>query len=234
MLHIYYGTDRQKVRDAATQFSDTKMSPDGTLTTLDAQSFVSGQIADALGASSLFGGEEWFVIDTPSANADFAEEVKNNLQEMSESGNTFLILEGALLAPAKKSYGKYAATIEEFTATKDERFNTFAMADALASKDRRQLWVLLQEAKQSGAAAEELIGILWWQLKALRLADITSSAAEAGMKDFPYNKAKRSLAKFTSGEVNNISQSLLELYHNGHAGVRDIDLALEEWVLSGK
>jgi DNA polymerase III delta subunit len=234
MLHVYYGTDRQKVRDAATVFTDINMSPDGTLTTLDAHGYAAGQISDALGASSLFGGEEWFVIDTPTDNADLAEEVKNNLKGMSESGNTFIILEGALLAAAKKSYAKYAESSEEFIAAKNERFNTFAMADALASKDRRQLWVLLQEAKAAGSAPEELIGILWWQLKALRLADVTSNATEAGMKDFPYNKAKRSLSKFAPGEVTTLSQSLIELYHAGHAGVRDIDLALEQWVLGGK
>jgi DNA polymerase III delta subunit len=175
MLHVYYGTDRQKVRDAATVFTDINMSPDGTLTTLDAHGYAAGQISDALGASSLFGGEEWFVIDTPTDNADLAEEVKNNLKEMSESGNTFIILEGALLAAAKKSYAKYAESSEEFIAAKNERFNTFAMADALASKDRRQLWVLLQEAKAAGSAPEELIGILWWQLKALRLADVSDN-----------------------------------------------------------
>jgi hypothetical protein len=153
---------------------------------------------------------------------------------MSESQNTFLILEGALLAPVKKSYAKHAASSEEFIAVKNERFNTFAMADALAQKDRRQLWVLLQNAKREGLAAEEIIGMLWWQLKALRLADVTSNAAQAGMKDFPYNKAKRSLAKFAPGEVIKNSHTLLELYHDGHAGLRDIDLALEQWVLGGR
>jgi len=29
-----------------------------------------------------------------------------------------------------------------------------------------------------------------------------------------------------------ISQSLLELYHQGHAGVKDMDSALEQWVLA--
>ena len=234
MYKVYYGSDRQGVRDAVTKYTDTNLAPDGTLTTIDAHSFVFGQMADALGAVSLFGGEEWFMLDTPSADVDFAAEVKDHLKEMSESSNTFIILEGALLAPAKKLYTKYADSSEEFIADKAERFNTFAMADALASKDRRHLWVLLQEAKQAGAAPEELIGILWWQLKALRLADVTSSASEAGMKDFPYNKAKRSLSKFIPGQVTKLSQSLLELYHDGHEGVRDIDLALEEWVLSGK
>jgi len=234
MFKLYFGTDRQRVRDAATHFLEEQVAPDGTVTTLDAASYSPGQITDALGASSLFGGAEWFVIDTPSANADLAEEVKNLLKEMSESQNTFLIMEGALLAPAKKAYAKYATSSEEFTADKAERFNTFAMADALASKDRRQLWVLLQESKAIGQAAEEIIGILWWQLKALRLASVTNSASEAGMKDFPYNKAKRSLTKFAPGDVTTLSQSLLELYHDGHGGVRDIDLALEEWVLSGR
>lgn len=234
MLKLYFGTDRQGVRDAASAFSDANLAPDGTLTTIDTQNYNPGVIADALGASSLFGGEEWFLIDTPAADADLAEEVKTNLAEMAASANTFLILEEALLAPAKKTYAKHADSSEEFTAAKNERFNTFAMADALAQKDRRQLWVLLQGAKQQGLAAEEIIGMLWWQLKALRLADVTTNAAEAGMKDFPYNKAKRSLAKFAPGEVTKVSQSLLNLYHDGHAGLRDIDLALEQWVLSGK
>ncbi len=234
MYLLYYGSNRHQVRDAATSYIEKNLSPEATLTTIDTQNFVPGLVADALGAASLFGGEEWFVIDTPSANAEYEQEVKESLQELSESGNTFIILEGALLAPAKKQYGKYAQAATEFTSEKIERFNTFAMAEALALKDRRRLWVLLQEARLNGLREEEIVGMLWWQLKSLRLAAVTKSAAEAGMKDFPYNKAKRALAQFTPGEVNKLSQSLLEVYHAGHSGVRDMDLALEEWVLSGK
>lgn len=233
MLHIYYGTNRGGVRDAATQYIEKTMPADGTLTTLDAQSFAPGQIADALGATSLFGGAEWFVIDSPADNPDFAEEVKSNLKEMSESVNTFIILEGALLTPAKKAYRKFAAASEEFTADKTERFNTFGMAEALAQRDKRRLWVLLQEARLNNLRDEEIIGMLWWQLKALRLAEKTSSATEAGMKDFPYNKAKQALRNFQPGEVTTLSRSLLELYHAGHSGVRDMDVALECWVLGG-
>jgi hypothetical protein len=91
--------------------------------------------------------------------------------------------------------------------------------------------MLLQEALREGAQAEEIIGILWWQLKMLRLAAKTKTAAEAGVKDFPYNKAKRALAGFKSGEVDTLARSLLALYHDGHAGKRYINVALEEWVL---
>lgn len=231
MYSIFFGTDRNGVRDAATAYIEKQMPADATLTTIDAAEYQPGQIADALGASSLFGGSEWFVLDTPSGNEDMAAAVTDALAEMAESLNTFIILEGPLLAAAKKQYAKHAVETAEFTGEKAERFNSFALAESLAGKDKRRLWVLLQEAKLSSLREEEIIGMLWWQLKALRLAALTKTAAEAGMKDFPYNKAKRALSKFAPGEVERLSQSLLELYHDGHAGVRELDLALEQWVL---
>lgn len=231
MYVVFFGSDRNGVRDAATAYIEKNMPEEATLTTIDAAEYQPGQIADALGAASLFGGTEWFVFDTPSGSEEMAAAVGDSLAELAESNNVFIILESSLLAAAKKKYEKYATEMKEFTADKVERFNSFALAEALAGKDKRQLWVLLQEAKLSGLREEEIIGMLWWQLKALRLAMKTMSAAEAGMKDFPYNKAKRALAKFQDGEVERLAQMLLELYHDGHAGVRELDLALEEWVL---
>jgi DNA polymerase III delta subunit len=231
MYEVFFGSDRKSARDSATEYISKNMPEGATLTTVEGGGYEEGIINDALGASSLFGGEEWFVIDTPSDNKDCLEEVKGLLEQMSESNNTFIILEGALLAPAKKTYGKYAKDTHEFKAETVERFNSFGLAEALAGKDKRKLWVLLQEAKLAGLREEEVVGMLWWQLKALRLASVTKTASEAGMKDFPYNKAKRALSKFTEGEVEKLSQSLLGLYHDGHGGIRDMDIALEQWAL---
>lgn len=234
MLQLFFGTDRQQVRDAATAFLEKNIPPATTPTIIDDNNYQPGQLADALGATSLFGGTECFLLDTPSSNPEFAAAVADNLSAMAESVNIFVVLEGKLLAPEKKRYQKHATAIEEFTAAATAKLDVFGIADALTSKDRRRLWVLLTELRQQGVSAEELIGILWWQLKTLRLAAATPSAAAAGMKDFPYNKAKRSLSQFAPGEVAALSYSLLALYHDGHAGVRDIDLALEQWVLGGK
>ncbi len=60
---------------------------------------------------------------------------------------------------------------------------------------------------------------------------MTDSAEVAGMKDYPYQKAQRSLSAFKPGELETLSHSLLRVYHDGHGGVRDIDAALELWVL---
>lgn len=231
MYVVFFGSARDEVRDAASAYIEKHLPVGATLTTIEATEYQTGQVADALGAASLFGGVEWFIFDTPSAQEEFSEMVNSSLKDLAESNNTFVILEGELLASEKKAYEKYANETIDFTASKKKNFNIFAITEALAAKDKRRLWVLLHEAKLAGLREEEIIGMLWWQLKTLRLAKKCKSAAEAGLKDFPYDKAKGALIKFKDGEVERLSQSLLELYHDGHGGLRELDLALEEWVL---
>jgi DNA polymerase III delta subunit len=227
MLYVFYGTDRKGVRNAAHMITESLGSP----ALIEEGNYTKGAVADAVGASSLFGGSECFLIDTPSQDDEFEREVLSLLDSMATSTNIFVVLEGALLADAKKKYGKHAASVEEFAADKPERFNVFQIAETLAKKDKKQMWVLLQEARALGIRDEETIGILWWQLKALRLAKLTRSADEAGMKEYPYKKASQSLRNFKEGEVEALSRSLLELYHEAHQGKRDIAVALEQWVL---
>lgn len=232
MLTVFCGSDTVKVRQTAFAFVGEKEAKGVMVTFIDADNYNSGLLADAAGAASLFGGEELYVLDTPSSNKDFDEEVKDSLEALKESSNIFVVIEEGLLVAPKKQYQKYADSLEEFKGESKDRFNVFAMADALSRKDKKTLWLLLQQAKAAGLSEEEIIGTLWWQLKTLRLAAATSSASEAGMKDFPYNKAKRSLVNFKAGELEKISHDLLSVYHDGHAGIRDIDLALEQWTLT--
>jgi DNA polymerase III delta subunit len=234
MLHVYYGNDLVAARQAALSAVDAGIvKTEARLTKLESTNFAPGMLADMLGAVSLFGGTELFLIDTPSENLDFYAEVVGVLSEMAESPNLFVVIEGTLLAAEKKKWEKHAGVLEEFKKTAETPFNVWAMADALATRDKKSLWVLLQEAKRAGLVAEEIIGTLWWQLKTLRLAILTKNASEAGMKDFPFNKAKRALSNFKEGEVAELSMKLLKVYHDGHGGIRDIDEGLEEWVLRG-
>lgn len=232
MLKVFFGTDSVAVRKAALDAGGTFEVNGATVTLIDGESYVEGVLRDAVGATSLFGGREVYVLDTPSGNKVFEAEVKNGLVELSESENIFLIIEGALLAADKKKYEKHAETTEEFKGEKADRFDVFALSNFLADRDKKNLWLHLTAAKAAGIQTEEIIGILWWQLKSLRLAAMTENASEAGMKDFPYNKAKRAVGKFTGGELETLSRSLLTVYHDGHLGKKDIDLALEKWALS--
>jgi DNA polymerase III delta subunit len=227
MLSVFHGSDRKAVIDRA----QATAAKQGTPVTIDESNFVTRQFDELTAASSLFGEAGVYIIDTPSNQKDFQAEAEAALADMAASNNHFVLVEGSLLAPAKKKFAKYADTIEEFSAAKADRFNTFSVADALARKDKKSLWLLSQEAQLLGVKEEEIIGILWWQLKAIRLAASTSNAAEAGMKEYPYRKAKQALSKYQLADINRLSHSLLNLYHQGHKGVVDIKLALEQWVL---
>ncbi len=232
MLHLFFGNDVVAVRKKALAFIVSLEEKGYSLERIEAESYQSGQCANIAGSLSLFGGKTVYLLDTPSAEPVFAEEIEKALPLFKESDDVYVVLEGSLLAPAKKMYAKYAEKVEEMTGEKAERFNAFSLADALSQKDKKTLWLLLQEARREGLSSEEIIGTLWWQLKTLRLSACTSGATEAGMKDFPYNKAKRSLKNFKEGELQKLSADLLRVYHDGHGGKRDIELALEKWTLT--
>lgn len=231
MLTVHYGTDTIAVREAAGAALAAAREAGAEVVVIDADSYQSGAVGDALGAASLFGGVTHYLLDTPSADVSFLAEVQGVLADLAESSLGFTVIEGPLTAAQKKPYAKHTADCIEHKAAAVERFNTFAMADSLARKDKRTLWLQLMQATAAGLAAEEVIGVLWWQLKSLKLAAVTQSAEAAGMKSFPYQKAKRALSAFKPGEVDALMERLLVVYHDGHAGMHDIDAALERWVL---
>lgn len=231
MLQIFCGNDPIQVRQKAFAFIAKREEKGARLQGVDVDTYEKGVVADAVGALSLFGGETVYLFDTPSEDETFDTEVHELLEALSESPTQFVVIEGPLLAAQKKAYEKYGV-LEEYKASAKERFNAFALADALSRRDKKTLWMGLCDAKREGLSAEEIIGTLWWQLKTLRLALHTKTAEEAGMKDFPYNKAKRALSNFKEGELEKLSHALLAVYHQGHMGEVDIDLALEKWCLT--
>lgn len=232
MLQVYYGNDVVAVRRAALVSIDSIVSDTAVeVHKVESETYSAGQMVGMIGSASLFGGVEVYLLDTPSDNTDFYTEVVSVLAEMSASSNIFIIIEGALLAPERKKFEKHATPLQELKKAATSDFNPFGMAEALSTRDKKSLWVLLQEAVRNGLPVEVIIGTLWWQLKSLRLAALTSSASEAGMKEFTYNKSKRTLRNFKSGELESLSASLLKVYHDGHGGVRDTQEGLEEWVL---
>jgi DNA polymerase III delta subunit len=233
MLYVFYGSGDGAVREAAYAKLDALRAnwPDLNVTKLDPDEYETGLLASAGSTVSLFGAPQAYLLDTPSLVTDFWTELEQEVAALAASPHHFIVIEGTLLAAQKKPLAAAALEMTEYKGEGTERFDTFKMANALVEKDKRTLWIYLQDAVAADLPAEEIIGVLWWQLKTLRLALITKSAAEAGVKDFPYNKAKRALSNFKPGEVEALSRSLLKLYHDGHAGKTDINLALEEWVL---
>jgi len=132
----------------------------------------------------------------------------------------------------KKLINKYANDVIDISKKLEKKFNVFIIADALSKRDKKSLWILLTKFKQEGILNEEIIGILYWKIKMLRLAEVTKNSNEAKQDSFRYNQAKKACLNFEKGELAEISESLLSIYNDGHLGLCDFDIELERFVLS--
>jgi DNA polymerase III delta subunit len=234
MLAVFFGSDQMAVREEVHKYIDSIIEVGQDIERIEGDGLEKGALISLASSEVLFGKPPVYLIDTLSNQTEMFEDLLEQLEVLAKSPFYFVVLEKDLNANSKKQFTKHASVINEFKkSTENKTFNSFLLAEALVNKDKKQLWILLQEARKNNISSEEIIGILWWQLKTIRLAKLTKNAEEAGVKDFPYNKAKRALKNFKDGELETLSLNLLTLYHNGHAGKRDIDLALEEWVLRG-
>jgi DNA polymerase III delta subunit len=233
MLYVFYGTDTVEVRNKAHAFLRTLEEKGRAVEQVSPEDYYEGIFPDRAGGASLFSDVPVTVIDTPSEDQEIFERVVESAGLLGESPNTFVLIEGTLKAPEKKVFAKYAKELhEEKGGGEKTTFNIFSLTDALLRRDKKSLWVLLMRAEASGVSGEEIIGVLYWQLKALLLASRTSSASEAGLKPFVYTKAKKALAIFKAGEAEKLSRELLSLYHDAHLGKRDMLIGVERLVLS--
>lgn len=231
MLYVYFGSDTAGVRQKAFHFVRTLTQDDALTTSITEENYQTGVIEDLAEGVSLFSTEQIIVLDTPSEREEFFEGVLKSLILLKESKNHFVVIEGTLTAGNKKKIESHAVTIEEVEGGKQEKFNTFLLTDALLRRDKKSLWLLLMDAWKAGITNEAITGVLFWQIKILRLAEKTKSAEEAQQNSFVYQKAKRALSHFKKGELDDMSRALLTMYHDGHLGRCDASLVLEKWVL---
>lgn len=232
MLQVFFGSDQIKVRKQAHFAIEANLTSDKEFIRLEPDTYEEGSLLSASSSVSLFSSGTVYLLDSPDLEEVFWADFLKQLEYLSSSSNLFIVIFEKVNAADKKVITKFSEVLEEYKKTAEASFSSFKMADALAVRDKRTLWLLFQEAKENGLSSEEIIGTLWWQLKSIRLAAATNSFEEAGMKEYPYKKAKSALRTFPLLEVERKSLTLLQLYHDGHRGKKDLDLALEEWVLT--
>ena len=231
MLFVFFGSDVIKVRTEALKKAQSLLVAGGETSIITSELGSVSALRDALGATSLFRMHEVFVLDTLSSDDALFESVLTLLPAFKESSNQFVLIEHSYTVKQEKLVREYAEETQKYVVSEKKAFNTFGLSDALIARDKKTLWMLLQEAWKDGRSNEEIIGALFWQLKILRLAEVTKNAEEAGQKPFVYDKAKRGLKKFGEGELTRLSYELVELYHEGHTGKKVLGDALETWIL---
>lgn len=110
-------------------------------------------------------------------------------------------------------------------------FNIWSFTDALGARDKKRAWLLYRKALAAGFVPEEVFYKAVWQVKTMLLAKRCSSAAEAGLKPFPYSKAKGFLRNWKEGELEKFSERLVMSYHEARRGEGEIETSLEKAIL---
>lgn len=229
MLHFIYGPkefSKSELKKAKENL--LKGYPDIMFFQFDPESASSISIDDLAQGRGLFEEALGVELDGIFGVDAFAGEEKEVLEKIKTSENTFFVLEEKLPKKTLDLIKKYADKVSEGKAAPDPKkdFSAFSLADALGERNKQRLWILFRESVARNYSLEELHGILFWQVKMILLAHKTTSAPEAGVKDFPYSKAKRFTKNFTLKE----SEELLSKLTSALIDSRENNLSLEHGI----
>lgn len=240
MIYLIHGSDTFLARAKARQLVEslTTKKPDALFRRYTVENFEQGMLDELIGSQGLFVTRIIIELDTLFANGEYKAVILDTLARLAASENIFIILEEKLLKPELLAFEKHAKKISEYS-TADGAFTKkgktgalpFALADALARRDKKDLWALYTQHIATGAVAEELHGLLFWQIKMMLLAATTPSAEAAGIKSFVYNKARSAGANFSLTELHTLSRKMVSIYHDAHRGLGDLNILLERCIL---
>jgi hypothetical protein len=212
--------------------------PDASFGRYSVENFQPALLDELIGGQGLFVARLIVEFDTLFANAEFKETVLENLKRLAESENIFIILEGKLNKADLKGFEKHAEKIQEYATDPVEKSfqaktnSPFALADALGRRDKKTLWALYIQQREAGSVAEELHGLLFWQIKSMLLASQAKSAEAAGLKPFVYSKSKKFAENFSPEELQELSKTMVSIYHDAHRGMGELSLLLERLILN--
>lgn len=237
MLYLIHGTDWEKSRAKTHELIDAlrKKKPDAELFRLDGENWSEAKLEELAGGIGLF--ERKFIVfaDRLLGGKESSETVLAKMPEIASSENVFILLEDELKGETLKKAEKYAEKTQIFSVARKfaaDRFNIFNLADAFGRRDKQTLWVLYQKALRAGAAAEEIHGTLFWQIKSMIVASGSRTAAEAGLNPFVYKKAQGFLRHYKQDELKKFSSQMVSIYHDARRGGSELETALERLVLT--
>jgi DNA polymerase III delta subunit len=234
MLYFLHG-DIVKAADKANALAETmlKKQPEASHFKLDPDNFSLSQLQELVGGQGLFTQKYIVSLRRLLEEKETQEGIFSFLEEIADSENIFIWAEGLVDAKAIEKIEKVATKVQEFKVTapkKKEEPNLFGLGDALGARDKKKLWLGYTDALMK-ADANQIHGILFWQVKNMVLAKNTSSADEAGITAFPYKKAKQHVGNYKDEELETMLDELVALTHDAKRGGKKLELSLERWVL---
>lgn len=235
MLYVIYGTDTHKARAKLHELLELakKKRPEAELFKITTENWSETQFDELLIAQGLFEQKYTTVLDNLFEKKDIKSYVLDKAKEMKESEQIFLMLESSIDAASLKKFEKFSEKVQEFTKNEDKKpnINIFSITDGLVQKDKKKLWVSYIDLLGKGAVAEEVYGILFWQVKNMILASRASSATETGLSPFVYKNALTGARNYKTEDLQKMSGELVDMTHKVRQGEGELEVMIEKWVL---
>ncbi len=239
MLYLYHGTDTQTSANKARALVKSLRTKrtDANFVEIDADHWSASAIQEHAGGQGLFSVKYIILLDRVTENAEAKEQIADLTDIMKESDNIFIILEGKLNADLKKSLEKHAektvtTDVKEGVALVKKDFNIFALGDAIGARDSFKSWSIYRQAIEAGQEIEGIVGTMFWQVKSIIVASDAASAGTSGLSPFVYSKSKKYVANYSKEELRALAGELITIYHDGHRGIVDMELAVEKLLLN--
>jgi DNA polymerase III delta subunit len=235
MITLLYGTDavaRNKKREKI----ESDMRKAGTdIVTLTYTTFSQESIESFLQTQGLFGGQTCVVLKDVLSRDDAGEYILKAGTALSESKTHFIFDSEVVSKEQQKLFSKLG-TVEQYDADKKkprEKFNTFSLTDAFNKKDKKNLWVLYSEALRAGVSPEEIVGVLFWNIKNIVLycSAEQKSATTTGISPFVFSKLQTTAKNFSKDEALARAKELTEITHASRMGQGDSATLLELFIL---
>jgi len=235
MIYFIYGDDFNKTREKLNSLVSSMVAekPDISLIKINDENIKDHDPLNLVREQGLFEKEIVIVFYSLFGSGLFEEDTKEYLSLMKKSKNTFIVFEGLLDKKTLDLIKKSAEKTEEFFLKNRPAkvFNPFALGDALGEKNKKLLWVSFYKALNNGASAEELHGMLFWQIKSILIAKTAKTPADSGLKPFVYGKAKKFASKFREEDLKKRATELVEIYDQARKGLIDLETGLERFIL---
>lgn len=246
MLYVYCGDNKEaRAKVMATINSLLTKNPDALSLHITSENFKEFSLPELVVAQALFKNEYIVFLDNLLEEGEAKELVLEFIKEIGESTNIFFLLEEKVDTKTLKKLDKHAQKVQKFKMSKtapqgvhssrsfkySEKFNTFALADALGEGNKKKLWQLFWAAKHSGVSDEEIQGVFFWMAKIMFLTSRAKGVAESGLRPFVFNKAKRFANKKSEKELLNTFNTLVKLPHKSRRTRTPLVIGLEQFIL---
>ncbi len=212
MIYLFTGDDATKRLEAYEKFL-TSSRKGAEIFFINKNEFNPIQLESLYSGSGLFFSKSVAVFKNILEFETARNFVLERAQDMNDSPNLFIFLEGKLNKPVLDVFNKAGAKVYIFELPKEkkEKFNNFLLATAFEDKDKLKLWMHYREAVDLGVGLEELIGVLFWKMKDMIL--------------------KKNFRKFSRVQLEMISSKLSYLLPQSRKQGDDAEIAFERFLL---